>query len=677
MTVATFGDLLGPARGHLARAGGFPDYVLRGESAFAAAAVTRRLALTLSRYLADIAPYGMAEAVLNPGLRPRMRAAVDGREALRMAAAAFGRATAGAAGPGSGSPDPMVVSLAAAADSLAAGRDLLRTHFAASPDGEQVQRSDWSAVICSGTVTRAMAAEVASWSRQLAFLMTRLAQAADTDAAVPAVVRDGLAGGCQWLLTANAALTAGQRFAPATRADAALLDAIPASAAPGRQPPGDQDGAGEHAAAAAASAVRLRVAIWGTAEQAAWSPAMTAESWRWTATGAAVTCHLSQLLLESLAGRPGLFTGMPQVALQLRAAGETAARASERWRDAVTAWDLITTETRGLTAPGIADLGDLVMRLGRLAFTDPLWTPARARRSPLRDPAGLAPGPAQFTAVVSAVHHAVSAVASIADTDLRAVDVAVRADRLHVPTRTLPEHYDVPRKFASAVPATAATLLVAYEAAAAASALAVADLDALAVTVSAPSRILGFARAADQLGPDRTAALTLDAAAAAGARGTNVPDASGARLADTGAERRPDGPLVRADTLPEADSRELASPPPGPAELAVRRHRTPDLGLLMRARVIDKAMRALITEVKSNADELGAGGLGEGRQTEGDGRPDGADRSAARVAGEGFPAGPVTSVVGRGPGRARPHGSPRARPAAVPTRPPGGRRQPS
>ncbi len=166
MTVATFGDLLGPARGHLARAGGFPDYVLRGESAFAAAAVSRRLALTLSRYLADIAPYGMAEAVLNPGLRPRMRAAVDGREALRMAAAAFGRATAGAAGPGSGSPDPMVVSLAAAADSLAAGRDLLRTHFAASPDGEQVQRSDWSAVICSGTVTRAMAAEVASWSRQ-------------------------------------------------------------------------------------------------------------------------------------------------------------------------------------------------------------------------------------------------------------------------------------------------------------------------------------------------------------------------------------------------------------------------------------------------------------------------------------------------------------------------------
>ena len=37
MTAATFGDLLGPARGYLACAAGFPDSVLRGESAVAAA----------------------------------------------------------------------------------------------------------------------------------------------------------------------------------------------------------------------------------------------------------------------------------------------------------------------------------------------------------------------------------------------------------------------------------------------------------------------------------------------------------------------------------------------------------------------------------------------------------------------------------------------------------------
>jgi hypothetical protein len=131
--------------------------------------------------------------------------------------------------------------------------------------------------------------------------------------------------------------------------------------------------------------------------------------------------------------------------LQLRAAGESAARACARWRDAATAWDVIITETRGLTGPGVSDLGDLIVRLGRLAFTDPQWTPARVRHSPLRDPAEVAPGPAQFTEVVSAVHHAVSAVMSIAATDLRAVDIAVRVSRLHVPTRTLPDGYDVPR----------------------------------------------------------------------------------------------------------------------------------------------------------------------------------------------------------------------------------------
>ena len=297
----------------------------------------------------------------------------------------------------------------------------------------------------------------------------------------------------------------------------------------------------------AASAARLRVAVWGTAEQAAWSPAMTAESWRWTATGAAVTCHVSQLLLESLAGRPGLFTGMPQVALQLRAAGESAARACARWRDAATAWDVIITETRGLTGPGVPDLGDLIVRLGRLAFTDPQWTPARVRHSPLRDPAEVAPGPAQFTEVVSAVHHAVSAVVSIAGTDRRAVDIAVRVSRLHVPTRTLPDGYDVPRKFADALPSTAAALLDAYEAAAAATDLAVADLDGLAVTVGAPSRTLGLARAAARLGPDTTAALTVDAGA------TSVPDARATLMADASATRMPDGPPARADTEPAPD----------------------------------------------------------------------------------------------------------------------------
>ncbi len=283
------------------------------------------------------------------------------------------------------------------------------------------------------------------------------------------------------------------------------------------------------------------------------------------------------------------------------------------------------------------------MRLGRLAFTDPEWTPARVRHSPLRDPAELAPGPAPFTAVVSAVHHAVSAVIGIAATDLRAVDIAVRASRLHVPTRTLPDGYDVPRRFANAVPATAAALLDAYEAASAASELAVADLDALAVTVGAPSRILGFARTAVRLGPDASATRMTDGPPAALARA--VPDGWDA----------------------------AASLPPGPAELAVRGHGTPDLGLLLRASVIDMATRALIAEVKDRGRDLGATG-----EASGDGRPGVPGRSPARVAHEGFPVGPVASVPGRENGRPLPRGLSSARRAAVRLRLPSeGRRQPS
>jgi hypothetical protein len=52
----------------------------------ASAQAAGRIARTLTRYLAGItAPWDMVDAIRNPGLDPRMRAAVNSREALRMA----------------------------------------------------------------------------------------------------------------------------------------------------------------------------------------------------------------------------------------------------------------------------------------------------------------------------------------------------------------------------------------------------------------------------------------------------------------------------------------------------------------------------------------------------------------------------------------------------------------
>ena len=210
------------------------------------------------------------------------------------------------------------------------------------------------------------------------------------DPAVPESVRAGLGEAYHWLLTASAAITAGQDNDPATAADTELMRAIPVSLPPVRQPPQEVETVGELARGVAVSAARLRMVAQAGAEDAAWSTAMTAESWRWTATGAAVICNLSELMLRSLADSPGLAAGTPGTTAQVSDAGEAVAKASASWREVAARWNLMTTETNGLTASGIADTGDLILRLGRLVFSDPGWRPVRARRAPLRDLADLA-----------------------------------------------------------------------------------------------------------------------------------------------------------------------------------------------------------------------------------------------------------------------------------------------
>jgi hypothetical protein len=72
-------------------------------------------------------------------------------------------------------------------------------------------------------------------------------------------------------------------------------------------------------------------------------------------------------MLTALTERAVLFTGTPAVTAQLRAAADSTASACARWRDVRAAWQDITTDTRGLTAPTIPDTRDLIIRLGRLS----------------------------------------------------------------------------------------------------------------------------------------------------------------------------------------------------------------------------------------------------------------------------------------------------------------------
>ena len=236
------------------------------------------------------------------------------------------------------------------------------------------------------------------------------------------------------------------------------------------------------------------------AERAKW-PSATADRWRWTATAAAVTGHASELLLRSLPGHPGQLGGPPLDGVHLRTAIDAVARSWAAWRRVSAIWAGLTTETRGRSGRVVTDIGDLVLRMGRLAWDDPRWTPERGRGPRLRTVADLAAGGRGIAAVVAATHQAADAFAHVAAADLAAVTAAGSAGRLYVRTRSLPDGYDVPRPYANAPADRTRPLLDAYTEARQASREAAAALAELALATDAPSSTLALARAASALRP--------------------------------------------------------------------------------------------------------------------------------------------------------------------------------
>jgi len=604
MTGPVFGDVVGPGRARLEAAARF-DGELRGDSAAAVVCAVRRITGTLLRYLADIDPYHTAQTITSPGLDGRTLAVVDAREALRRAAASLRAPGVLADDSGGAAPEPVVGDLAAAAVSLAAGRDLLGTHFGTDPFWGRTERSDWSAVIMSGPGTWALLREVAGWAQRVALVTAKLSLAAPAGAAVEAAA---LGDAFPWFLAVSRGLMVAQSGDPGRVADIELLDAVPVNVVPARLPAEEGKPVAGLGDKVAESAARLRVIAWSMAERAVWSPAMTADSWRWAATASAVIWHICDSALRVLAGHPGLGSGLPEVGPQARAAADSAALAWGSWRRVTAGWTGVTTETRGLTAPAIADTGDLVLRLGRIVSGDPGWGPARASSGRLADPVVLAADEAQLVSVVVAVHRAVDAMARVGAADLRGVEMAVRASRLYVRTRSLPEGYDVPYRFAHAI--SVDDLLDMYRGAVKAGWRTVGELDALAVALGAPSRVLAAGRAATR--PGVSAAV----------------DRGGA------VETSP-----RAVSIGEAG----AVAAPGPVEQTVLRLRAADPFLLLRAKTIDTAGRELIGEAQEAAGRRrGSGALKPADTSAPAGAP-------SEVAAKSFPQAAAAPMSGRNP----------------------------
>ena len=563
---AVFGDFLDAARGQVGSSPGHRGASERGGDVQQVNDSLLRVLVLMGRYVQDVtAGSGAVPARGRRVLTAWGRAGAEVREALSNAAASLHESGAQRRRAGLAASD-LAWRLDAASVSLAAGRDLLHTHVGRGPGGERELRSEWGLVITSPAVRRAVLSEMAALARQIAPLGARFALSPGSYGTPEA--RRKLNASCQWLWVLNTCVETAQREDPVHPADIELLCAIPVNAAPPRRLPGPSTPLAGLREGVISSAGRIRYAEWKSSSRPAWSPGLTADSLRHAATTSTVTSHNCEILLRTLATR---MSDRSSLAARLLQAADAAGRAREGWVQVAHALDRITTDTRGYLSPSAAESGDLALWTGRLAYSDPEWTLASGPANEPRPPESLAPGPADLPLAVSAVHYACDTLTSLAYAEREQVRAAGAAQRILVPTRSLPDVMDVPRPFAPALPDRVDALVSLYERAGQAAGEATAGVGDVAAAVQAPSRVLTFARAA----------------AAGGYPGEAERAGSVSRSPEAAGEKR-----HRRDRGAGRERREL----PGPVERTLHDLGVTDNELLERGADLDRASERLIID---------------------------------------------------------------------------------
>ncbi len=494
---ATFADFLHPASEHITAAvsysGELPDSARRGVIRHLS-----RLVSTLARYTADLP---LPDEFTPPTRRqqnPKVRAALDARLALRRAAQGLRH---GANLIGHGDADdthPVVRHLSAAADHLAAGRDLLQTHFTTGPSSNRTSSSYWAPAITSEPVTTALPGELASHARTLAPWAARPAISGPLDSDAPAPACLALHTSSQWLWIAGVTVEAAHRHLPPTAQGHQLLNAVPVNSAPPRQPPADNEQLPDLCQGIAVTTERLRHAALTFARQARWSPTTTSLSWKRDALASAITTHASAIILRTLTDRAHQLGLDPAICARLQTAAENMNQPWPVWRAVAHHWDTVSTGIHRGTGPTpiAAEIGDLALRVGRLAYHNPHWTPAFGDTSDTRDPAHLAPSRGGIVSVVAAIHTATDALTRIATEDREAVLMAVDDHRLYVPTLLLPGTLAARTRYRPIRLPQADAILTAYNQAIEATTAATTAVDHLAAAIDAPTTLLSAVRRA-------------------------------------------------------------------------------------------------------------------------------------------------------------------------------------
>lgn len=561
-----FGDFLTKAHGHVSAAVSIQEE-LPDEARSAVTRELDRLITILARYLGDM-PLAGEFPQGPPGQDPvgGTRAVLDARIALRRSA----QALHGAAGPLSerdaDGEHPAAWHLARAASQLVAGRDLLHTHFSNDPStGAWIRTSTWAKVIHSPPVTDALLGEICGLAAKLAPWMVRLSLESPPPSATSPAAGLTFHDSGRWLWAAALMLETGDHQQFPAEEGQRVLAAIPANLPPAYRPLAPETTVPGLCEGVITTAARLQYGAAAFARTARWSPQATSISWRHDALASAIIADSSDVIIRSLAQRAASLELHPAIRAHLDNSARALKLVCTAWRAVTGEWDLLSTgaHKRAGLSPVATEMDDLVLRIGRLAYRNPGWTPACRDASLARTPADLASDANAISSVLAAVHHATDTLTYIAVTDQRCVRQAAADHRLYIATRLLPEDYDIPYRYTPAPRSRMTALRDGYRLAVTTSTAATTALDDLALAAQVPSRVL----AAPHTLPGGTS------------------------------PRGPSPARTQAHASPDRAPAMVAQP--GHIEEAIRELHLTEPDLLLRAATIDEAARDLLTEANA------------------------------------------------------------------------------
>jgi hypothetical protein len=491
----TFGDLLDQARRHLDAAGRIPGRPGNEQDLLDATRGMREVSTVISQYFGDI--------LTGYPKKPDRRRRVESRppESVVQWAPAFlhaRRAAVSAARclePATVLPSTGAFAtergqhLNTAALALVAGRDLLHMHTVTRSDGRRDERSFWAPVIGAPKFRQALAAEIAALARQAAAVGTALVTAPMIPWDQTTDSRKAMHNASQCLRILHGAIQAACEQDPVEVIDCDLVRAVPVCATPARRLPDGTQGIGPLCKGVISAAERLRQSARLAAARNFRSPDLNVESLRRAAAASVVAMDNCAVVLTALVDAPGLAQSDGAIA-ELAGAVALAVHTRDSWLSVTHALGQFTSDMDGRICAEATDAHGLALWTGRLAYTDPAWTPANSPSRGTRSAAEFATTPDVTATVVAAVHHASDSLQHLAAAHQQQAQIAARGHRLLVPAASLQAGYYIASRYRPAPPYRAHQLIADYQVAGTASRQAAASVSNIAEMTDAPSRTL-------------------------------------------------------------------------------------------------------------------------------------------------------------------------------------------